>query len=1033
MKNRPPLIPLTSLTALFTAGLTAAALLLCGNSAQAQPTISGTYPNGTNLFQPSAQLSFTASSPATITNVSVSLKTTSIATGSSFFQTLTPGSGLTVTGPNTSETVTATLKSNKVYSATITITDGNGVSTNSTVNFDTVSPSYTWEAEDWDYTSGTSGLFHDNPQVNAYAGALSTSGVDFVYANGTAGPSAYRPQGVSTEGAGDVPRLAYIGTTNVDYDIGFGHNGTWCNYTRHYPSGTYNIYMRGADGNGTDADSAHVLVQSGTASIAGTAPFNFSVPQAGWQTYFFVPAIGADGKLAQITFDGTQSTVQIFEDGGDMNANFYMLVPADTNVPVIATTITNIYPDGLFQFQPTNNLTFTANSSNGIDPTGITVIVNGTNLLGQGYTSNLTSANGLVITGTSTNRNVSMALVSNTMYTVFIQVIDGSGNPVSTSVTFDTISPAYTFETEDWDYSGGLYYDNPQNTGANAISPAFPAANAYYLFDSIPEEDFHLVGGTNGYNTYQYRGTYNPPTYTALNTEGAGDKRRTQFTNSLPGADWDNGFTHSGDWGNYTRHYPAGVWNIYLRAADGGGTGGRGSIAVVTNGYQTTNQQTAFVGQFAPVPGTGNWQRYTWVPLIDSSGNLIKFDPSQYHTNSDGSLTLRYASGGGYNANFIMLVPADTTIPVVANLYPDGLVQFQHTNTLSFAASSSLGIPTTNISLKLNSVDVSSSLVITGPSTNRQVSYSQLAGDTIYSAVITVKNSAGIVYSLPYSFNTFNPNYYQWESVDWNYTSNGVPGQYIENQLNAYANRSTTQGIDVGQVNANTLNNPFIYRPYDGTNLTPSQEPAATTPRPQFVAAGMIDYKADYVEFGTWMDYTRHYPAGSYYVYGTFTEGGALTSATLSQVTSSPTTSNQTTVQLGTFILPVVGWGTFEYVKLTDASNNPVVVTFTGTNATTLQFEGDPISNDGNTCNTGFFMLVPAAPASVTLAATLGGGNVNISFPTQSGHSYQVQWTGSLSSPSWNNADLVVGDGSTKTVSYATAAASSRFYRVQIQ
>jgi len=162
-------------------------------------------------------------------------------------------------------------------------------------------------------------------------------------------------------------------------------------------------------------------------------------------------------------------------------------------------------------------------------------------------------------------------------------------------------------------------------------------------------------------------------------------------------------------------------------------------MAVVTNGYQTTNQQTAFVGQFAPVPGTGNWQRYTWVPLIDSSGNLIKFDPSQYHTNSDGSLTLRYASGGGYNANFIMLVPADTTLPVVANLYPDGLMQFEHTNTLSFAANSSLGIPTNNISVKLNGVDVSSSLVITGPSTNRQVSYSQLAGDTIYSAIITVK------------------------------------------------------------------------------------------------------------------------------------------------------------------------------------------------------------------------------------------------------------------------------------------------------
>jgi len=81
MNNRNPLISSTSLPALFATVLAAVGLLLCGNVVQAQPTISGPYPNGTNLFQPAAQLSFTASSPATITNVSVSLKATSIATG----------------------------------------------------------------------------------------------------------------------------------------------------------------------------------------------------------------------------------------------------------------------------------------------------------------------------------------------------------------------------------------------------------------------------------------------------------------------------------------------------------------------------------------------------------------------------------------------------------------------------------------------------------------------------------------------------------------------------------------------------------------------------------------------------------------------------------------------------------------------------------------------------------------------------------------------------------------------------------------
>jgi hypothetical protein len=56
-----------------------------------------------------------------------------------------------------------------------------------------------------------------------------------------------------------------------------------------------------------------------------------------------------------------------------------------------------------------------------------------------------------------------------------------------------------------------------------------------------------------------------------------------------------------------------------MRAADGGGTGGRGSIAVVTNGYETSNMQLSSVGTFAPAPATGNWQVYAWVPLLNST------------------------------------------------------------------------------------------------------------------------------------------------------------------------------------------------------------------------------------------------------------------------------------------------------------------------------------------------------------------------------------------------------------------------------
>ena len=42
-------------------------------------------------------------------------------------------------------------------------------------SFDTISPIYTWEAEDYDYNGGST---FDNPQTNAYVGQSAVSGVD---------------------------------------------------------------------------------------------------------------------------------------------------------------------------------------------------------------------------------------------------------------------------------------------------------------------------------------------------------------------------------------------------------------------------------------------------------------------------------------------------------------------------------------------------------------------------------------------------------------------------------------------------------------------------------------------------------------------------------------------------------------------------------------------------------------------------------------------------------------------------------------
>src|SRR5208283_3931213 len=92
-------------------------------------------------------------------------------------------------------------------------------------------------------------------------GLAGTMNVDSVCPNGPSSSDQY-DRGVSGDGAnmntepnGDVKRLAYVGTGYTDYDVGFTGGGQWGNYTRHYPAGVYNIYVRAASGGSGATDA----------------------------------------------------------------------------------------------------------------------------------------------------------------------------------------------------------------------------------------------------------------------------------------------------------------------------------------------------------------------------------------------------------------------------------------------------------------------------------------------------------------------------------------------------------------------------------------------------------------------------------------------------------------------------------------------------------------------------------------------------------------------------------------------------------
>ena len=968
-------------------------------AAQAQPTFSNISPDGSHLFQPSGTLSFNVNSAPGVTNVSVDLTSTTLQ-GASRLKTLTAGHGLTISGPATALSVSAALASNLVYSAVITAQDANGASASSTVNFDTIAPAYTFEAEDYNYTDTntmTAGLYIDNPQTNAYRNLYSTKYIDALGTTDGGAAHAYRPgdpdnvgNQLATEGCSDKPRVQYM-SGQSDYDIGWTGGGQFGNYTRRFPSGGFNIYIRAADGGGPSSPSATAYVDQ--------APLGrFDVPNTGgWQNYIWVPLRDSGGNLAVFESDGGEHTFLLNINGG-FNANFFLLMPTNPPAPP-APVISGVYPDGVWQFEQTNTLSFTVTSDAGVDPSGIQVVLSGTNLSGLGSSQTLTAGNGLTLSGSATDWTVTAPLATNKVYSAFIQVADINDNASSATVKFDTLPAGYfTFEAEDFDYStngvtGGLFFDNTNG--------------AYSGLSAIDGIDFHLAGSPNN---SPYRGDVHAVPPTSLNTETAGDQKRPAYDPGSGGVqDYDLGNTSNGDWGNYTRTFPDGVFNLFVRAS---GNGGVSSLSQVTAGFGTSSQTTVPLGAFT-IPATGGWQTYQWVPLRDSAGNLVQF--------TGGAVkTLRFNNGGNINLSYFMLAPADNSLPTITQLYPDGSSWYQYTNKVSFLASSSDGIAQGGITVTLDGT-LASGLGFSGSSTAWSVTC-PVTVNAAHTAVISVTTLTGLNKTSTIKFDTFKAGYYTFEAEDFDYSG----GQFYDNpQVDSYNNLAPVADVDNHQSDLNATRT-FAYRPNnDATAPVPATGTAGDTAR-NFT--GGTDYNIGFFGGGSWVNFTRHYPAGTYNVWGRFAEGAAPSQLDMAILTSGYGATNQIATMLGTFHVAQTGWSTWDWAPLLAANGRLATVTLNGAQQT-LKLLGSPV-NGLPEVNVNYFMLTPSG--NVTLAATRTGTTTAIRFQTMTDFTYQVQSKDHLSDATWANVgSAVVGDNTVRTVNDNTSV-NGRFYRAAV-
>jgi len=575
------------------------------------PSILNIYPSGTLLMQGTNKLAFTVTASANITNVQVILNGTDVS------------GGLITAGSSTSNNVIyPSLQSNRLYSATITVKDANNLSSSVSRNFDTFDPnSFTWEAEDYDFNGGS----HidnpvlpstSNPSPNSYWQKVGVEEVDYHDTSGD-GSKAYRTTDrMATEPCSDLLRQKYVVAQQTDpsiqdYDIGWFNGSEWINFTRTYPTGTFNIWARMSSPGGSALTLSRVTNGWGTASQSTENLGTFTLVNGlGWGTYSWVPMTDPAGNLIQVTMGGT-NTLRATTAGFN-NAQFFMLVTANTNLPTIA----GVYPNG--GLQSTNTFAFNANSAAGINVGSIKLTLNGIDV-----------SSALVVSGSATARQVTYPfLAPNTSYRAIILVTDLNGQQANPTINFDTFSgSAFLWEGVDYDYGGGLFFDEP-------------STNAYRGLGGTPEVDFHDPCNGGG-------SLYRIPALDCVSTELCGDFARAKFVPGV-GTNYDLGFVFPGEWENYTRTYPSGTWNVYLRGARSGATI-TSTFGRVTNGWGTASQQLESLGNFS-ISDTGGWQSYRYIPLVDSNKRLVDVTLA-------GTNTLRITGGDAANYNFFILTP----------------------------------------------------------------------------------------------------------------------------------------------------------------------------------------------------------------------------------------------------------------------------------------------------------------------------------------------------------------------------------------
>lgn len=247
-----------------------------------------------------------------------------------------------------------------------------------------------------------------------------------------------------------------------------------------------------------------------------------------------------------------------------------------------------------------------------------------------------------------------------------------------------------------------------------------------------------------------------------------------------------------------------------------------------------------------------------------------------------------------------------------------------------------------------------------------------LAPNTFYTLKIVAQDANGNITTNTSTFNTFLATDLYIDCGDYNYTSGGVSGQFVNSSTpaNSYSAFFGSNGVDYLESDLTGTNN--AYRAGDLPQVL-SLNTDATGDPVAHAGGGFTIFSLGFTDIGEWQNYTRVLPSNtnySIYARSSSVSGGQFEVDLLAASTA--TASNQPLAALGSVNVAATGGSkvcTGQLSPLTDIFGNTVIVPLSGTKTIRTT------ATQSRTYNLEYLVVVPITNAVGTLRPYISVAN----------------------------------------------------------